>query len=633
MKLFYALPLLLAASSSSLSAATAQQQQQDSNTSVRHLRGIPQARNLISDAILSSVHSDNGNIDPSVLERAVQAGIPADFLVKVSNEAYQKVKEQGVSVQQIEDDMKVLRDQQKAEEEENTNTNNNNNNNNNDEQQQQQQQQYSGYQPTGRWNMSTQAHVALSKAVMSGFRNSPDHTMDPLLLEEAAKEGVSEELIQQSLDTMLKSRQNIIAKREEQESNNNNAMVVLADNNEQQHNNNNMQGLVGATPLDNTNTNNRVVAPTLESLQTAANNNNNILPSVVSTHNDDEQQKAAKTTTPPFRPSSAKDMLSTAGLKKLSHAVLNAFRNDGVLDEELVQNALEEGVTREQIEVALDKMMSNKNKNAKKLSSPISSSTDTGKVPTNYLRASSSKQQQQQKEDDDDLLLSLDLLNEIVAETVNSVSSGVESTPTGSSNTVVAVQSVVEEEQPSAVVSSQQQQAVPHYHPQQPQPEFVYADNEEVMDEQRTNVVVSVDDVPNKKEPVVISEKQQLVLQEKQQDDQTQHDELRKHIAFAELSRAVQKQQQQNGVVVDPKIVQNALDAGVPRSQVLSMMQQQQPQKEEEVVAAVPSKVTVVAAPTNIVGTSSSSVEEEEPNDLPADIMDSIVDSALNLVH
>mmetsp|Transcript_10884 Transcript_10884/g.16653 ORF Transcript_10884/g.16653 Transcript_10884/m.16653 type:complete len:632 (+) Transcript_10884:157-2052(+) len=631
MKLFYALPLLLAASSS-LSAATAQQQQQDSNTSVRHLRGIPQARNLISDAILSSVHSDNGNIDPSVLERAVQAGIPADFLVKVSNEAYQKVKEQGVSVQQIEDDMKVLRDQQKAEEEENTNTNNNNNNNNNDEQQQQQQQQYSGYQPTGRWNMSTQAHVALSKAVMSGFRNSPDHTMDPLLLEEAAKEGVSEELIQQSLDTMLKSRQNIIAKREEQESNNNNtnnAMVVLADNNEH---NNNMQGLVGATPLDNTTTNNRVVAPTLESLQTAANNNNNILPSVVSTHNDDEQQKAAKTTTPPFRPSSAKDMLSTAGLKKLSHAVLNAFRNDGVLDEELVQNALdEEGVTREQIEVALDKMMSNKNKNAKKLSSPISSSTDTGKVPTNYLRASSSQQQQQQE--DDDLLLSLDLLNEIVAETVNSVSSGVESTPTGSSNTVVAVQSVVEEEQPSAVVSSQQQQAVPHYHPQQPQPEFVYADNEEVMDEQRTNVVVSVDDVPNKKEPVVISEKQQLVLQEKQQDDQTQHDELRKHIAFAELSRAVQKQQQQNGVVVDPKIVQNALDAGVPRSQVLSMMQQQQPQKEEEVVAAVPSKVTVVAAPTNIVGTSSSSVEEEEPNDLPADIMDSIVDSALNLVH
>lgn len=600
MKFFYALTVLLATSSSS-TTANAQQ-------SIRHLRSIPHARVLISDAILSSVHSSDGVIDPSIMEKATAAGIPADFIEKVALEAYQKVTQQGVAVSQIEDDMKELRQQEEEQEQEEKL-----------QQQEGDKQPYKGYQPSARWNMSTQAHIALSKAVMSGFR-SPTETIDPQLLEEASSHGVSLEVIRQSLDSMLESRKNIMAKQQREQ---------------QQKQPSDDSVAVRTTMSENSN----FAPPSF-----LRNDNSSSTSSSTGTVVDARTAAAAGSTTaskpPRFEPSSKKDFLSTNSLKALSRAVLSGFRSPtGEMDPQLVQDALEKDCTMEQLYSALDKMNSKRSESTKKKQqeeqqqqqgeTQVAGTTTTNLTTTN-LRGSSSSSSLED--------LSMDLLAELVEEIVEEnvatqqqgkgvVTVTDPSTVTIPSNLVATTTTASSSEVTVVDPSSQEQKEAPP--PSSTTTiDFTYAD--EATD------FTSADE-KKKKDPAQLS-----------------RDEMKKHIAFADLSRAAQM----NEGKVEPKLIQAAVDAGVPRNKLLITMEKYKKKKntttttdandEKEKLVAVAKThqsqketplsdgvVTVEPSVLKSDGSSSTvtvkSSSSSNSNTMPEDdLLDSIVNDALS---
>jgi len=69
------------------------------------------ARQLISDVILSSAHSsDNGTANPAYMQRAIDAGIPEITLRNLVTEVQKKIHVDGYKIEQVESDMKKLRD-------------------------------------------------------------------------------------------------------------------------------------------------------------------------------------------------------------------------------------------------------------------------------------------------------------------------------------------------------------------------------------------------------------------------------------------------------------------------------------------------------------------------------------------
>jgi len=192
MKVLYSLFLLL---------SIGQEATHANDDVVRKLRSIPEAPQLISDAILSSVHSTNGEIDSEVMEKATNAGLPEDAVRKYASDAYKKVSEGNVTVAKIEEDMKTLvataQNATKVEEEKKTNNVTERTNKT------ETRKTYSPRKP-----LSYEAQRKLSIAVMNGFR-SPTEEINPKALQDALDEGVALETIMNSLETMNENRRRI----------------------------------------------------------------------------------------------------------------------------------------------------------------------------------------------------------------------------------------------------------------------------------------------------------------------------------------------------------------------------------------------------------------------------------------
>mmetsp|Transcript_16096 Transcript_16096/g.23689 ORF Transcript_16096/g.23689 Transcript_16096/m.23689 type:complete len:203 (+) Transcript_16096:69-677(+) len=142
-------------------------------------------REALSDAILSSVHSPAGEIDPKLLEIVTNAGLPRQMVRHLAHAARRKMS-LGASISEIEEDMKSLR---KPREE--TKADNN------------------GYKPVHAWAMPDRQHRALSKAILSAIR-SPTGTVDPEAMKEAMSEGLSRERI---LESVRVGRENFLEAR------------------------------------------------------------------------------------------------------------------------------------------------------------------------------------------------------------------------------------------------------------------------------------------------------------------------------------------------------------------------------------------------------------------------------------
>lgn len=513
----------------------------------RGLREIPHARILISDAILSSVHSEDGQVSQEAFAKAVEAGIPADLIQSLAREAYEKVKEEGVPVKQIEDDMAALRKQEK------------------EEQKEKEEPQYSGYKPKARWNLSTQAHVALSRAVMSGFR-SPTHTIDPKLVEAAEKEGVSAELIQESLDVMLKQR----SKKKGGKDNKSDEVEKK-----------------------------------------------------------EEDSDANKSRGQKFLPDTA--------IKALSRAVLSGYRSEtGEVDPELMQKALDLGASKKEILDSVEKMRSKKSSSTKSSSSSGSSQES----PNLRSRAFSSIQNEMQERKKERKRFQFDGNNnkghlrssKYSAEaTTQNEPVKVITPPSDSSNTPVdlpldLIESIVDEtvvsietpaEDASAVSVTPEEGTTVNAQPDAGTTVSVSSEEfniDEFVDSIIDESLVTVDETTTVSVPMekTTSSGQEATSSYTYADntDKNQNvvtpEELQKQIKYAELSRAAQRLKP--GEKVDPKIIREALDAGVTREQILKAMPATTPN-------ALPADI-----PANTMS-----------DELPAELLDSIVDEAISL--
>lgn len=144
-------------------------------------------REALSDAILSSVHSSTGEIDPKLLEIATNAGVPRQMIRHLAHSARRQMSSEGASIEDIEEDMRNLRQPRQE-----THSNND------------------GYtQPAYAWAMPDNQHRALSKAILSAIR-SPTGTIDPESMKAALSEGLSEDQI---LESTRVARENFLEAR------------------------------------------------------------------------------------------------------------------------------------------------------------------------------------------------------------------------------------------------------------------------------------------------------------------------------------------------------------------------------------------------------------------------------------
>jgi len=147
------------------------------------------------------------------------------------------------------------------------------------------------------WQMTTEAHVAMSKAVLNGFR-SPDARIDPQLMEDALNLGVERDAIMQSLNKMLLLKNPSHGKENRQQQ-------------EQQQ----------------------------EQQQT--------------------QTTTTAQATPKYNVRDGK--MTMKGVKALSKAVMSGFRSStGTIDSQYFDEALREGVSPEEIDEALNTMLQKK---------------------------------------------------------------------------------------------------------------------------------------------------------------------------------------------------------------------------------------------------------------------------------
>jgi len=177
-----------------------------------HLRGLQSdvtlqhkedalMRDYISDAILSAIHSEDGTVDPFILIKANREGVPSELLHQLAREANSKIHVDGIPMSQIEDEMKQLRegtlfdDEKKKKKKEKVKPN---------EKPQPKIPESRNRTPSAnKGYTSNRAIIALSKAVLSGFRN-PNGEMDEQLYFEAIEAGAEPDQIHETLATMMK---------------------------------------------------------------------------------------------------------------------------------------------------------------------------------------------------------------------------------------------------------------------------------------------------------------------------------------------------------------------------------------------------------------------------------------------
>jgi len=169
----------------------------NNNTQRRYLRALssssssinnnrsPEARQALSNAILSSVRSDTGKVDEKALEEAVEFGFGRQQVRHMSRLAVNQVRVDGGSMERIEKDMERFTspdyvfpstDEEEEEKDDDGNTI---------------VYDYT-YVPKGAWHMSTETHVLISKAVLTAIR-SPTHEVDPKAMEDVLEAGLSRE--------------------------------------------------------------------------------------------------------------------------------------------------------------------------------------------------------------------------------------------------------------------------------------------------------------------------------------------------------------------------------------------------------------------------------------------------------
>eukprot|EP00547_Thalassionema_nitzschioides_P018547 CAMPEP_0194243056 /NCGR_PEP_ID=MMETSP0158-20130606/8400_1 /TAXON_ID=33649 /ORGANISM="Thalassionema nitzschioides, Strain L26-B" /LENGTH=463 /DNA_ID=CAMNT_0038978269 /DNA_START=41 /DNA_END=1432 /DNA_ORIENTATION=+ len=290
--------------------AAANDNNDEQRIDVRRLRGAPDARKLISESVLSAVR--DGAIDPQVMERVIQAGMPRDLVENIAFEAYSKVRNGKASFEQIENDMRNLREQT-AEEEMNGG--------------------FSYDKPnkspaTTRGHevgtLSARATTALSKAVLSAIRNKEDK-IDPKLMDEAIEAGASRDSIFQALDNALRYKKPASSFQE----------PSLSFNNEANSVSNRFMEIDEA------------IEAGIQEAQKIEEQKKEL---------DHNKQKATTR-------SGTKPELSYRATKALSKAVLSGFRSkEGKVDPKLMDEAIKLGASRDRIFAALGNALQHKNK-------------------------------------------------------------------------------------------------------------------------------------------------------------------------------------------------------------------------------------------------------------------------------
>mmetsp|Transcript_13462 Transcript_13462/g.19844 ORF Transcript_13462/g.19844 Transcript_13462/m.19844 type:complete len:193 (+) Transcript_13462:47-625(+) len=163
---------------------------------IKNLRGIPDARKLIADAVLSSVHNSakEGEVEQEVLDRAVNAGLPEKLVRKLGQEAYDKVAAGQATVDMIETEMMLLRAQDDVDAPKPERMMKSLDHARNEGR------RLENIQPG---EITAEGIRKLYRAVQSGYQ-SAGGLVDAQLMQEAVNAGVSHERVMKSLDMMKK---------------------------------------------------------------------------------------------------------------------------------------------------------------------------------------------------------------------------------------------------------------------------------------------------------------------------------------------------------------------------------------------------------------------------------------------
>lgn len=146
-------------------------------------------RKALADAILSAIHSEDGDIEPALMDAALKTGLQRQEIRHVARLARKEVREDPSKLDKIQNDLEKLTlstthadtvappigqefDSSKV------------------------------YKPKGAWALPHSAHVASAKAVLSALR-SPTNEVDPELMEKAIEAGWTRDHIMKSVEAAM----------------------------------------------------------------------------------------------------------------------------------------------------------------------------------------------------------------------------------------------------------------------------------------------------------------------------------------------------------------------------------------------------------------------------------------------
>lgn len=173
-----------------------------------------EARSSLADALLSAIRSPQKEVDENLLRVAEMAGLGRESVRHMARTLTKKMESEGASAEVLENQIQRLRESP-IQEKPTTSSG-------------------KSYKPKGAWTYSYQATRALSKAVLSSMR-SEDGSVDPKLMDEALKEGVSAEDIERSVASArrLKNKHSATASNQESKSEHASYHYKYADENEE----------------------------------------------------------------------------------------------------------------------------------------------------------------------------------------------------------------------------------------------------------------------------------------------------------------------------------------------------------------------------------------------------------------
>mmetsp|Transcript_3235 Transcript_3235/g.4816 ORF Transcript_3235/g.4816 Transcript_3235/m.4816 type:complete len:199 (-) Transcript_3235:185-781(-) len=143
-------------------------------------------RKAVADAIMSAIHSEDGEIEPSLMDAALESGLQRQEIRHVARLARKEVQEDPSKLDKIQSDLEKLTlstahsdtvPPPKVVEFDSSTV----------------------YKPKAAWALPHSAHVASAKAVLSALR-SPTYEVDPELMEKAIEEGWTRDHILQSVE-------------------------------------------------------------------------------------------------------------------------------------------------------------------------------------------------------------------------------------------------------------------------------------------------------------------------------------------------------------------------------------------------------------------------------------------------